>query len=150
MIELDTLDRRLIQILQNDANQNSIKTAKYLKVSPMTVRRRIRRLVKAKVFRIHAMTDHANFGVGINAVITMKIDLKNIDSVMLVLQERYDIVFMGHTTGKWDVFCWVWFESSDHLSAFIENCIDPLEGILDTQFSIFTSIQKSLRIPIRE
>jgi DNA-binding Lrp family transcriptional regulator len=148
MIELDALDKKLIQLLENNANQSNAKIAKTLKVSPMTIRRRINRLLKGKVFRIHAIPDPAYLGVGISAAFTLKVDKKRINDLISILRVQREIVFMARSVGRFDIYFWAWFDSTEQLSSFIETTVDPLEGILDMQVSVFTSIKKYWRVPI--
>lgn len=148
MIELDALDRKLIQILEKNADQSSTKIAKLLNVSSLTVRRRIKRLLKAKVFRIQAITDPAYMGVAITAGFNLQVDNNKVSQVISNLIKRPEIIFMARTTGKWDLVFWAWFDSSEHLSSFVDTVLDHLEAVSRTELTIFTSIQKYMRAPM--
>ncbi|MFC1986919.1 Lrp/AsnC family transcriptional regulator, partial [Chloroflexota bacterium] len=59
---LDSLDRRLIDLLQQDAHQPSKVLAKQLSVSSSTVRRRVKRLIQQGIIRIIAIPKPEKIG----------------------------------------------------------------------------------------
>ena len=79
---MDSLDEKLIRILGEDARQSSETVASQLKVSPATVRRRVRRLIRDGVLRIVAVADPVKAGFPLIAVIAFDVVHRHLESAV--------------------------------------------------------------------
>ncbi len=74
-IELDAIDRRLLDLLQADASKSNLELAALAHVSPATCLRRVKRLVEAGVVaRRVALLDIDRLGAGITALVELSLD----------------------------------------------------------------------------
>lgn len=133
MVKVDALDKKLIDLLQEDAGRSSDVIAKRLKVSAATVRRRIRRLVKNNVISIGAIVDPGKVELPLAAIIALDVTSDKLDSVMKALASRPEIIWVSTTTGQFDIISLARFPSTDELSRFVLNEMSKIEGIKDSE-----------------
>lgn len=75
MNKLDTIDLRLLELLQADASRNNQDLAAAASVSPATALRRVRRLVETGVIeRQIALVSPAAAGAGLTALVEVTLD----------------------------------------------------------------------------
>jgi Lrp/AsnC family transcriptional regulator, leucine-responsive regulatory protein len=75
MLDLDTVDRRLLDLLQADASRSNQDLAAAAGVSPATALRRVRRLVEAGLIeRQVALVSLRAAGAGITALVEVTLD----------------------------------------------------------------------------
>ena len=74
-IDLDRLDRKILQLLQNDAGMNNLELAEKVGLSPTPCARRVRRLRAKKVItRQVVMVDPKKVGLNLTAHISVTMD----------------------------------------------------------------------------
>ena len=88
---LDSLDEQLLQLLEKDGRQSSEALAKQLRVSPSTIRRRVRKLIQSGVLCIVAVADPGKIGFPLAAVIAFDVAHDKLDLVMEKLSSRPEV-----------------------------------------------------------
>jgi Lrp/AsnC family leucine-responsive transcriptional regulator len=74
-MNLDPTDRRLLDLLQNDASLSNLELAAAAHTSPATALRRVRRLVDAGVIdRRVALLNPDRLGAGLSAIVEIQLD----------------------------------------------------------------------------
>jgi len=74
-IELDHIDKRILESLQLDARASFAELSRTLEVAEATVRFRVKRLIDNGVItRFAALLDPAKVGFGVSGAILLKID----------------------------------------------------------------------------
>ena len=145
---IDSLDEKLIQLLEMDARQSSEAVAKQLKVSPATVRRRIKKLIQRGVLRIVALVDPQKVGFPLIAIIAFDIAHEKADSVIQILADRPEVKYASTTTGRFDVLVLARFRSTEELSDFVQKELSNIEGLRDTETFVCLRVQKGRYIQI--
>lgn len=130
---MDALDKRLIKILQKNARQSSEAIAKQLKVSPATVRRRVRKLIKENVLQIVAVVDPAKAGLPLSAVVAFDVEHNKLDSVLDSMSEQPEVVWASTTTGRFDICVLARFASTEDLSKFLEQRVTNIDGVTNSE-----------------
>ena len=69
MADIDEVDNKLINLLEQDAWQSSMALAKILNVSESTLRRRLRQLIQRGVVLAVAITDSGTIPLPLSAMI---------------------------------------------------------------------------------
>ena len=133
MAIIDSLDERLIKLLQEDAGQSSDVLAEQLKVSAATIRRRIRRLINSNIIRIGAVVDPGKVGLPLAAVIAIDVAHDKLDSAIQKLTHRPEVIWVSTTTGRFDIIALARFSSTDGLSKFVQNEMAKIEGVKDSE-----------------
>jgi len=144
----DSIDEKLIQLLERDARQSSEVLAKQLKVSPATVRRRIKKLIQSGVLRIVALVDPQKVGFPLIAIIAFDIAHEKLESVIQMLADRPEVKYVSTTTGRFDVLIQARFRSTEELSDFVQKELPNVEGIRDSETFVCLQVKKGRYIQI--
>ncbi len=138
----DSIDRRLIQLLQENAHQSSEVLAKRLGVSSSTIRRRIKTLIQKEIIRIVARPDPTKIGYAIMAISAFDIEHENLQPVLDTLNNRPDIHWLAAVSGRFDVMASVWATSTDELFKQLDE-IGKIEGIKNIETFVCLHVRKS-------
>ena len=138
----ETIDERLIQLLENDARQSSEKLARQLKVSPSTVRRRIASLIRTNVLRAVALVDPTKVGFPLICIIGLDVAHNKLESAMDVLAHRPEVTWVSSTTGRFDVLIVARFSSTYEISSFMQKELAKMEGLKDTETFVCLQVKK--------
>ena len=133
MAMLDSIDEKLIRLLQQDARQSSDSLAKQLQVSPTTVRRKIRNLIRDETIRIVAITDPRKLGLNLLAIIALNVDNRELDSVAQTLSTLEPVRNIAVTAGRFDILVLVRMPSIEQLSNFLRNDIASMKGVVHSE-----------------
>ncbi len=139
----DSIDRRLIELLQENAHRSSGALAKLLGVSSSTVRRRTKALVQKEVIRFVANPDPVKLGYTIMAISAFDIDHANLQPVLETLNNRADIHWLAAVSGRFDAMASVWATSTDELFKWLDE-IGKIEGIKNIETFICLHIRKRM------
>ena len=123
------LDRKIIDILQQDARQTNAQVAARVGSSEPTVRRRIDRLVQGGTIKIVAVAEPFDLGYPIIAILGLQIDHSKLDSVESALSAMPEIHFAGVTLGSYDVVAEAWFTDNASLLGFLHGRLSKIPGI---------------------
>jgi DNA-binding Lrp family transcriptional regulator len=138
---VDEIDMKIIQALEKDAHQNSTKVAKSLNISAATVRRKITELLSNNIIHIQAFPN-IRMGKTIVAVIALKVDNGSLNRIADYLSEMDETRQVLIYTGTYNIGIWAWFESIAAFSEFLNNVLNPMEGVQKTIIAIQTEIIK--------
>ncbi len=138
----DSLDERLISLLEQDARQSSEALAKQLNVSSSTIRRRIDNLVKQGMLRFAALTEPTKVGFPVRALIAFNVAHERLNEFMEGLGSKPEVKGLCVTTGRFDVMALIWFASTDDLFRFMQSEVSKLEGVRNTESFICLHVEK--------
>ena len=139
---MDSVDEKIILLLQKDARQSSDSLAKQLEISPSTVRRRLRKLLRDEVVRIGMLVDPDKAGLPLRAVIAFDIAHDKLESAIEVISSYPQIKWLCTMTGQFDVMAMALFRSTNELSDFVEKKLASLEGVKDSETFICLQTKK--------
>jgi Lrp/AsnC family transcriptional regulator for asnA, asnC and gidA len=132
---LDSLDRQIIFILQQDGRTSNVEIARQAGVSEATVRRRLERLVAAGTMRIIAVPDPTRAGFPTIAFMTLSVDLAQVGEIGDQIARMPEVRTIHLTTDGCELLVEAWFTSSDDLWRFMTQQIGGLSGIRKTATS---------------
>ncbi|TAK35434.1 MAG: Lrp/AsnC family transcriptional regulator [Chloroflexota bacterium] len=141
-IEIDSLDRRIIALLQGDGRMPNTKIASQLGVSEGTVRKRIERLFEEEIIRVTAIVDPAKLGYDIVAFIAIESDLTKVDDLAERLAGLREVRYVAHATGTFDILAEVVVRSPQDLHDLVTKTIATMDGVRRTETSIVPKIAK--------
>ena len=142
MVDIDTFDNQIIHILEKDATLTSSEIASKIKMSSSSIRRRIRRLTKLGILRTIAVSDSFALGYTLTAVITLKVAIDQVDSVVHALSKRNEVIWASTVSGRFDVVALTRFRSTEELSRFIKQELINIDGLKDTETFICLHVEK--------
>lgn len=136
MSVIDTLDMRIIRVLQTNARKPIVQIAKEVNAHEATVRRRIDKLMKDGIIeRFTVVLNYHKLGRVIKAFIGLRVEPTKLRSIAEHLTKHPDTQVVYRTSGDTDIVTEVILEKMEDLNTFLEEEL-KLEGILGTIVTI--------------
>jgi Lrp/AsnC family leucine-responsive transcriptional regulator len=138
LYKLDKLDKRILEILQEDGRASHVNIAKQLGVRHTRVRDRILRMEQAGVIKgYQAILDPAKLGQGILCIVQMKVNQQfDFDEVATQILQIDEVVDIANVTGDVDGHIRVWARDVAHLRDILYNKISVLPAHQSTNSTI--------------
>lgn len=133
--DLDSVDRQIIRILQQDGRMSNVEIARQVGISEATVRKRLERLLSEEVIRITAVPNAAKVGYFTITFLTLVVELSQVDRIADQLTRLPEVRSIHYTTGASDLIVEAWFTSNDDLLRFLTQHIASIPGIQKTATS---------------
>lgn len=143
-LNIDKLDRRIIQQLMHDANISYAEMGKKLFVSAGTVHVRIKKLQEAGVISgMKFQVDLKKLGYDVISFIGIYLEKSSLyDSVAKELKKIPEIVRMNYTTGNYSIFAEIVCRDIVQLRTILHDELQKIKGIERTE--TFISLEESL------
>lgn len=140
--DLDTVDRKMIALLQKDGRIATQALARAVGVSEVTARRKLRRLIGENIVQIVAAVDPFQIGYESPVIIGLKVDRARVDEIAQRLCEHPSIRYVGAATGNSDLIVEVVAASNHELAEFLLGYLSTIPGIQETETSLVLRIYK--------
>ena len=140
---IDQLDKELIALLEQNANQTSEKLAEQLSVNSSTVRRRMKELTKRGVIRIVAIPEPEQIGLPLIVIVAFQLVHDKANLFLKALGSRKDVKCLYVTSGRFDAIALMWFSSTEQLFHFMEKEVGKLEGVKGTETFVCMHSEKT-------
>ena len=130
--QLDSVERQIISLLQEDGRKTTAEMARLISVAEPTVRRKLTRLLQEEIIKVRAVSDPARLGFSAPAFIGLDVDRARIEAVaekLCTYPMVEDVVIL---TGPYDILIRAAFESTTELYEFVLHELGTVEGIRDT------------------
>lgn len=127
--QLDSVDRQIVSILQQDGRTSNVEIARQVGVSEATVRKRLDRLLGDGVMRITAVPNAAKVGFPTVTFVTLDVDLSYLDQIADRLGRLPEVRSIYYATGENDLVVEAWFHSSEQLLHFLTQQMAAIPGI---------------------
>lgn len=143
--EIDELDKKLLNILQENADLTYSEIGKILGVSPSTVYMRLRKLKeKGLIKRIVAEVAPELVGLNLRALVFLTIDVKRYSDITSKLANIPNIKAIYDVTGEWTLVTEVYVKDHKELSDLLD-IIGTLEGVQKTSTAVVLRVIKEDR-----
>jgi Lrp/AsnC family transcriptional regulator for asnA, asnC and gidA len=141
-VELDEIDRRILNMLQSDARTSFARIARESKVSEATVRFRVKKLIKSGVIiRFVALLNPRKIGLPVTAIIMAKVDPTLLEEAFEQLASFNETHHVFQSTGEYDIVAVVHARDMLHLSE-LRKRVKMIPGIEDAVVSATTRLMK--------
>ncbi len=128
-VQLDKLDRKILQYLTRKARASYREIARALNVSVGTVKNRVERLKKNKVLVGFApIINHNVLGYNLSAIIALSCDRNQVQEIMKYLESKQCVRSIHFVTGNVDIMIRVRFRNTTELREFLLNDLS-IKGI---------------------
>jgi Lrp/AsnC family leucine-responsive transcriptional regulator len=105
-IKLDSIDRKILELLQTNSNITNAQLAQEVGLSPAPTLERVKKLETAGVIKsYHAVIDAASVGLGVSTFVMASLkghNKENIAKFMKAIADIEEIVECHHVTGQAD------------------------------------------------
>jgi Lrp/AsnC family transcriptional regulator for asnA, asnC and gidA len=139
---LDCIDRRIIEVLNQDARQSSASIARQVGIPERTVHNRIKRLVEANIMKTVAVVNPRAFGYQMAVDIFCELDVGFYPQAMEELLKMPEISYIAISTGDQDVSLQAIFRNSDEMQDFITHKLHQVPGMRRTRTVLIPRILK--------
>jgi Lrp/AsnC family leucine-responsive transcriptional regulator len=153
--DLDTIDHRILEILQKEGRLSNQELAERVALSPAPCLRRVRALEKAGVIRQYAaLLDPRKVGLGMMAFVTVKLEkggkLPAVDFVRAV-RAWPEVAGCYSMTGETDYFLRIFVEDLDHYTRFLMGRVLKQPGVMDVKSNIvLEAIKDTTALPLEQ
>ncbi len=141
-LELDKIDRELLNLLQENAELTYAELGKRLGISPSTVYMRVKKLKeKGVIKRIIAEVNPEVLGYKLRSIIFVSIDVKKYNSVVEALSKIPQIKIIYDITGEWTFALEALVRDHQELSSLLDK-IGNIDGVQHTSTAVVLRVMK--------
>lgn len=134
-MNIDKLDKSILNILMKDARTPYLEIARSCNVSGATVHLRIQKLEKLGIIRgSRLIVDPTKLGIGICAFLGIYLDKSShFKDVVEDLKRIEEIVECHYTTGIYSVFAKIYCKDTAHLREVLNDKIQAIQAVQRTE-----------------
>ena len=153
-IRLDSIDLRILRILQQDGRITNLELANQVGLTPTPTMERVKRLERAGVIRgYRAMVDRDAVGRGLLVFCSLRLSvhqLQEMDAFRERIRSLPAIVSGWNVTGEYDYLLQVAVQDMAQYEAFLRHELSRLPGIERISTSIVLStVKEHATLPIQ-
>ncbi len=138
MYKLDNLDRKILEILQEDGRASHVNIAKAVGVGHTRVRDRIIRMEDAGIIKgYQAIIDPTCLGHSVHCIVQLESNQgEDFEDFVQHLLEMEEVVAVNNVTGQADAFIHIWAKDIPHLRDIIYTKLSNHPAHKNTNSSI--------------
>ena len=126
-MKIDKIDRKIIELLKRDGRMSYRKIAEEIGRTEVTVRRRVRKLIKEGVIRrFTVVIDPVKIGKSVQAFISVPIDVKETSKLVEKLRDMEEVSEAYFLAGRTILLLKINVEDLGALSRFLEEKLEVL------------------------
>ncbi|WKK65343.1 Lrp/AsnC family transcriptional regulator [Lutimonas zeaxanthinifaciens] len=141
--QLDQIDIQILTHLQKDGRKSFTDISQEMNVSVGMIRNRYQKLVENKVLHIIGWTDPVK--AGLNAYARINIKVRPTDIIQEVVEELtkiQEVSFLALTSGNYDIEINMTCINNKHLLDTINQKIHSINGIFETNTTMYLDVRK--------
>jgi Lrp/AsnC family transcriptional regulator for asnA, asnC and gidA len=140
--DVSTLDKRIIEHLQQDGRRPFTQIAAELGVSEAAVRARTNRLVERGILQVVGVTDPLRLGFQQMAMIGIRCDHDRLAAVADALAEMPEVDYCVIVAGSYDILVETVCEDTEALYRFLAERLRMVDGVRDTETFVYLRMVK--------
>lgn len=150
---MDTIDRRILRVLQEDGRISNLKLAETVHLSPTAVLERVKRLTReGYITGYEAKLDPAKLGAGLLVFVEVLLDRTVhdvMDSFKAAVQVRPEILEAHLVAGGFDYLLKTRVADMAAYRQFIGSVIWSLPGVRETRtYAVMEEVKNTTRVPV--
>lgn len=150
---LDRIDRKLLELLQQDGRLTNLELAEKVSLSPSPCLRRVRRLEEEGVIRQYvALLEPTKVGLGLTAYVNVKLEKRGkmpIEAFSDAVARWPEVVACYAMTGDIDYLLRVQVEDLEHYSRFVMDRLLKQQGVIDVRSNfVLERIKDTTALPL--
>ena len=150
-IELDDIDKRIIEMLQEDSRKPFVEIAKELGLSDPTIHGRVKKLQEAGVIeKFTAVLAPAKVEKGIAAFVEINVKPDSIEEVIGNLGEIEEILEIHETFGDYDLIAKLRAKTNEDLRDLVAREIRTIPHIVNTKVTTVLKTRKEAQLKIAQ
>ena len=148
--ELDSLDRKLVQLLSRDGRMSAGMIAESLEITPPTVRSRIEALLGAGILKVAGLIDAFKAKDLTVAIVGIRLEMhKELDKKIEEISNLNQVHWAAVVTGRYDIIVEVVLtEGMSELYRFLTEALPQVGGIYSSEsFMVMKANRKWILLP---
>lgn len=130
MSEIDEIDAKILEMLDEDGRKSFTEMAQKLKLNEATVRKRVSNLQKEGVIKKFTVkVDPARLGIKTVAIVGMHADPSKMLDIAQKLCDFKEIKSVATSTGDHMIMTEIWTRNGKELTKIISEKIATIEGV---------------------
>lgn len=127
---IDEIDRKILQMLEEDGRKSFVDIAKKLRLSESTIRKRVLALQKKGVIkRFTIQVDPTKLGINTVAIVGVDVDPTKLLEAAQKLCEIEEVKYVATSTGDHMIMTEIWTRDGRELTRLISERIGRIEGV---------------------
>lgn len=139
---MDTLDRQILRLLQDDGRRPNAEIARALSVSEPTIRKRLDRLRESGVLHIIGLLNPAATGFHVDVFVGIRVKHGYVRHVGQQIAAMGCVTFVGYTTGPYDLLIEAVFLDNAALLTFLSESVGGAEGVIASETMHILAVDK--------
>jgi len=145
-LNLDQMDRQIIDALQKNGRESYKSIAQKLGVSDGTVRLRTERMIRSGYLRISASVNPMFFEDGLTATVGVSLEGRANAEIMRAIAALDGVQSVANVSGRFDLLVEIHVSSRNDLRRFLVDDLSAVGGIQNTEtFLYLETIDKWVR-----
>lgn len=154
-VDLDEIDRALLDHLQGDARLSTAELGRRLELSATAIQKRLRKLEENGVIAGYALlVDREALGYDMLCLVQVTLrrhEPQAIASFRVQVKEMAEVLACYHVTGEYDYLLKVIVHNRKHLERFLVETLTPMPGMDKIRTSlVLSAIKESTALPVWE
>jgi Lrp/AsnC family transcriptional regulator for asnA, asnC and gidA len=139
---LDDIDRSIISHLQFNGRAPYTKIAEELDISEGAVRRRVNKLIDARVMQIVAIVEPDKLGWNETGMIGITVQAHRIEEVAGAVSQLPEVSYLVQAAGEFDLLAEVFCRDREHFVSFLNDKLQQVPGVERTQSFLILKMHK--------
>jgi Lrp/AsnC family transcriptional regulator for asnA, asnC and gidA len=136
-IELNDLDRRILERLSVDARVSNREIARELGLTEGTIRMRLKRLTDEDAIQVVAITNYDHMDDPLVAYLWIEVDATfPVGPIIEALVDEPQITYVASLLGRADIMAITWVNDASQLADYLHNHIDKIPGIARIHYEL--------------
>jgi Lrp/AsnC family transcriptional regulator for asnA, asnC and gidA len=140
---LDDLNKRIVELLQQDGRMSYAALAKLVGLSEAAVRQRVQRLLDNDVMQIVAVTDPLRLGFARQVMVGLKV-AGDLHSVADALTKVAEVDYVVICAGGYDLLAELVCTDDEHLLTLLNDKIRAIPGVTGTETFVYLKLAKQI------
>jgi|UniRef100_A0A832G6X3 Lrp/AsnC family leucine-responsive transcriptional regulator len=152
-MKIDSIDKQILSILQQDAQITNVELAKKIGISPPAMLERVKRLEKNGIIKRYvAIVDPLKVSKGIFALVSVSLSahqLSSIDQFTRQIKKLDEVLECYHVAGEEDFILKIAVSSIEEYEKFILSKLTKINGVskVNTKF-VLSTVKYNTKIKI--
>ncbi len=149
-IKLDSIDKKIIELLQANSNITNAQLAQEIGLSPAPTLERVKKLETQGIIKsYHAVVDMASIGLGVCTFVTVSLkghNKENIEKFTKAISKIAEVVECHHVTGQADFILKVVASDIPAYQNLMLEKMTNIEGVDNMHSTVILSTFKDSRV----
>jgi Lrp/AsnC family leucine-responsive transcriptional regulator len=152
-MKIDSIDKQILSILQQDAHLTNVELARKIGISPPAMLERVKRLEKNGIIKRYvAIVDPSKVSKGIFALVSVSLSahqLSSIDQFTRLIKKLDEVLECYHVAGEEDFILRIAVSSIEEYEKFILGKLTKINGVskVNTKF-VLSTVKYNTKIKI--